>query len=187
MLNRINLRPLYLVPLVFTFFLGAAVPTIAQTRKKIPVPNGVIAQLGKDEFIRECFEERGGGARALEVELLKLSRRESPEVLVRGIAGCLCGASMCPAWLYRRTSSGYEMILDLDYISDIKLLKTFTNGYRDLKTAVHDSAFDDYLYLYKFDGNKYRVKECFERHYRNKQGGRDGSLLPKTIRVKCGQ
>jgi hypothetical protein len=182
---RVILRALYSVSLVFTFLLFV-VPTMAQRGKEIPVPREVIAELGKDKFIRECFEERGGGAKSLEAEILKLSRGASPDLLVTG-KGCLCGASMCPSWLYRRTASGYKMILDAGYILDMKLMKTFTNGYRDLKTVVHDSAFDQYLDLYKFDGKKYRATECFERHYRNRQGGFDGKLQPRTVRVKCDQ
>lgn len=177
------------VGLLFRLFLFfVLIPLImasvrAHERKKIPVPNKVFEELSKADFIKECLS-RVHPEEILEAESIKLSKRASPQLLVKG-RGCLCGASNCPVWIYRKGGSRYELILDGDSVVDVKPGTSATRGYRDLILFKHGSAFDTYIYHYKFDGRKYRVTDCFERHYRNSRGGFDGKLGAKTIRTKC--
>jgi hypothetical protein len=157
---------------------------IAQKGPKARVPQQVIQELSKDKFINDCVKESRGAQTIFEAELLNVNPKGPPSLLVSG-RKCLCGASQCPAWLYRRTAKGYTLILDAGYIMDVRLWKHFTNGYRDLTTIAHDSAFDSYLYVYRFDRQKYQVRACYKRQFRNKQGGFEGKIYPTTKRIKC--
>jgi len=83
-----------------------------------------------------------------------------PELVVRGQGGYICGASWCPYWIYRRTSTGYERLLDAGNIQRLEPQATASHGYRDVRTWMHGSAWSSSVTLYKFDGRRYRYAKC---------------------------
>jgi hypothetical protein len=180
-------------PLIFSvlsmMLLLTAAPTAAQKRRSVQVPEEIIQELSKDEDIKKCLEPDNGGVdKNLKAELLYLNRDEVPELLVHGTGSCICGMNNCDFWIYRKTANGYQMILDAGFINHIELRKTFTNDYRDLVGAMHGSAFDSDLFVYKFDGKRYRLKECLQRHYNSwedRRGRFHVSKRPRITRVKC--
>ena len=60
---------------------------------------------------------------------------------------------------------GYERLLAAGSIQTIEPQPTTSRGYRDIITAMHGSAWDSDLRLYKFDGREYRRSGCFFRTY----------------------
>ena len=87
--------------------------------------------------------------------------------------------------LDRKTPKGYEIMMNIDSLESLEYGRGVTNGYRDIMISEHKMQFDDYLDVYKFDGRKYQLKECFE--CRNMRGGVTGKMETKTVRVKCHQ
>src|SRR5205085_8286884 len=100
----------------------------------------------------------------LKVKAVDLNGDGRPEFIIEGDDGpkeCLRGNRNFPTWLYRRTASGYELLLKAG--NELKPLATSTNGYRDLENSGGLGAFESLTIVFKFDGNKYR--DCTIKHY----------------------
>jgi len=146
----------------------------------------------KDDEFKNALERQHeytfeGMAKRLVAESVDLNRDGRPELIVHGIND-ICGPYWCANRIYRKTRAGYQLLLDAGDIQDFELQKTFTNEHRDVIAASHGSAFDSGLELYKYDGKRYRLKACFERHYNNhedSQGRLYVSKRPKITPVKC--
>ena len=110
-----------------------------------------------------------------------------PELVVRGQGGYICGASWCPYWIYRRTSTGYERLLDAGNIEVLEPLTTVTHGYRDVKTWMHGSAFESSLTIYKFDGRQYRAVYCADYlyTYQDSRGEWHETKRPRITQEPC--
>ena len=144
-------------------------PTAAQKRRTVRVPKEIVQQLIKDEEIRELIRLRpDGSAENLVAESIDLNRDGEPELEVHGIGVGICGAANCPTWIHSKVGTGYQLLLDAGSIQRVEPQRTFTNGYRDIMTSIHGSAWDSDLTLYKFDGKQYQRVRCFYRSYRYK-------------------
>lgn len=88
-----------------------------------------------------------------------------------------------PVWVYERTK-GYNLLLEEEagYLSPILALKTFTNGFRDIRTQSHSSATEHEITIFKFDGRQYRPRVCITETYIGKRSGRERF---KYTRHKC--
>jgi hypothetical protein len=122
-----------------------------------------------DEGVRQSIREYSGGfegaAKDMSVETIDLNHDGKPEFMVEGVlGGMLCGASNCPSWIYRKTRDGYSLLLS-ESGSGISVEKSSTNGYRDLRNSGHYSASETYVTIYRFDGRKYRARECSIQDY----------------------
>lgn len=135
----------------------------------ISIPSGLLQQLIRDDYrVKICVGEYPGGqadlAESLQAKHIDLNGDARPEYIIIGDDGpkhCLLGERTFPTWLYRRTPSGYELLLT--DANDIKPLATSTNGYRDLDSFAALGAFEAVGVIYKFDGRRYR--DCVIRHY----------------------
>lgn len=119
---------------------------------------------------------------------IDLNRDGKPEFVVHGLEQYLCSITgNCAFWIYRQTEKGYERILDTGDVHQFYFQHTFSNGYRDVITAMHSSATDSSLSLYKFDGSQYQLKGCMERtySYKDKQGHFRERRTPLITSVKC--
>src|ERR1700686_3034904 len=102
-------------------------------------------------------------AKATRVRKVDLNGDSQPEYIVVIEDGALCGAlGNCPDWVYGKAGSEYKLLL---HTRGRELLreKTSTNGYRDLRSEGGDTAFESDFIIYKYDGSKYRAKQCFSR------------------------
>jgi hypothetical protein len=110
--------------------------------------------------VRECLEqEEGGLAKAQEnmnVEELDLNNDGVKEYEVELSGPCSCGMVNCSIYVYRKAGQGFESILDDAAGYGVELLKTSSNGYRDLLVTARDTAATQSQTTYKFDGKQYR-------------------------------
>ena len=109
--------------------------------------------------LRECMEKEEGGLRAAQenmtVEELDLNGDGVREYEVEMSGPCACGMVNCSIYVYRKTGQGFESILDDAAGMGVELLKTSTNGYRDLMVTARETAATQSQTTYKFDGKQY--------------------------------
>lgn len=110
--------------------------------------------------LRECMEQEEGGLRKAQenmtIEELDLNRDGVNEYEVEMSGPCACGMVNCSIYIYRKTAQGFEAILDDAAGLGVELLKTSSNGYRDLLVTARDTAATQAETVYKFDGKRYR-------------------------------
>lgn len=110
--------------------------------------------------LRECMEQEEGGLRKAQenmtVEEHDLNRDGVNEFEVEMSGPCACGMVNCSIYIYRKTAQGFEAILDDAAGLGVELLKTSSNGYRDLRVTARDTAATQAETVYKFDGKRYR-------------------------------
>ena len=162
---------------------------LAQQSKEIHAPKAVVKQLLKNEELAWQIKlDADGNAVNLVAAKLNLKQNTKSEFLaVRGINSEICGANNCVAWIYKKTQNKYRLLLDAGAISGFEVQKSVTKGYRDVIARGHSSAWESVLALYKFDGKKYRLSQCYNRNYSylDKDGKLQEVKRPIVKQVKC--
>ena len=109
--------------------------------------------------LRECFEQEEGGLRKAQenmtIEEVDLNADGVKEYQVEMSGPCACGMVNCSIYMYRKTDAGFEAILDDAAGLGVEVLKTSSNGYRDLRVTARDTAATEAETVYKFDGKRY--------------------------------
>lgn len=134
-------------------------------RKRDEVPRALLNQLMRDDaevrtMLREGYDPEIHG---FSVEHVDLNNDKKPELFVTAPGG----NSSAPIWIYRRTARGYQMLLKAAFMG-YRLLKTSSNGYRDLEMSYGGNAMGYDVDVYKFDGRKYVLKS--NKHRRGGSG-----------------
>lgn len=142
----------------------SGVPSLPPTAIKVPAD--LAEQLLRDEeSVRTCLRESHGGNestlfRHFKVKRVDLNNDKLPEYIVEanddvnGQGGCFGdGRGHAEIWIYRKTTSGYEPLMSGLLSVGVKLLKTSTNGYRDLKDTGHNGIILVET-IYEFDGSR---------------------------------
>jgi hypothetical protein len=110
--------------------------------------------------LRECMQQDEGGLRKAQekmtIEEVDLNRDGVNEYQVEMSGPCACGMVNCSIYMYRKTGQGFESILDDAAGFGVELLKTSSNGYRDLLVTARDTAATQAETIYRFDGKRYR-------------------------------
>src|ERR1041385_2843075 len=110
--------------------------------------------------LRECMQQEEGGLRKAQedmtIEEVDLNRDGVNEYQVEMSGPCACGMVNCSIYVYRKSGEGFEAILDDAAGLGLELLKTSSNGYRDLRVTARDTAATQAETVYKFDGKRYR-------------------------------
>lgn len=176
-------RILFLFPLLFLF-----VPSASYAQS---TPTELAKQLLKDDvMVKELAEMDGLSlsqvAKRLSSRRIDLNGDRVVEYIVSGIG---CGNANCPTWLYRKSGNKYIQIPVGNELSaaSVEARRTITNGYLDLTAKTHAGSGEGTLFVYKFNGSKYVVKECFNM----KSGYFDGSgnyreyKTPKVTKMSC--
>jgi hypothetical protein len=116
--------------------------------------------IGDFKDLRECLQQEEGGLRKaqedMNIEEHDLNRDGVSEYEVEMSGPCACGMVNCSIYIYRKAGQGFESILDDASGLGVELLKTSTNGYRDLLVTARDTAATQDQMTYKFDGKEYR-------------------------------
>jgi len=93
----------------------------------------------------------------------------------------------CQFDVFIKKEKGYSNLLSTSMVQVFEVLQTSTNGFKDLHLRTHDSAFESYHRLLKFNGRKYIQKKCWDESYeRLDEKGNWHQLEKPTISItKC--
>lgn len=129
-----------------------------QQLRQFHLPEGELSQIGTLVRIKECSGK--SDVAALRAEQLDLSGNGKVELAVQGADDCMCGATgNCAFWIMRKSSHGYEVLLDTDLTQTFSVEDTRSHGYKDLFTASSGAVTQD-IRRYRFDGHKYKLSDC---------------------------
>jgi hypothetical protein len=158
-------------------------PAFAQSGKQATAQEkGELTQLIlKDKDVQEVIQQNGASADAvtkgISVKKVDLNKDGQPEYIAVLEEQVMCGAhANCPNWVYRKAGGDYQLLLST-HGQQLLLEKTSTNNFRDLRSEGSDSAFENSVVIYKFDGNKYQAKNCYSRVYAAK--GKRAKIVPR--------
>ncbi len=89
----------------------------------------------------------------------------------------------CRFWIFKKKANDYEVLLQSDGgdVQTFKLENTKSKGYFDIKTTAHGDAWSGGIHIYKFDGEKYKVSECYKYNYSYLNNGKLIELKEPTI------
>ena len=171
-------------------------PTMAKAQISLSCDNELLRQIAdellRDEDFVDFLEydnlEAFKCSENFETERVDLNRDGKSEIVVQGLNKYLCSPTgNCSYWVYRKTENGYEKLLQASDVQQYYFQKSFSNEHRDIMTAMHGSAWDSDLSVYKFDGTQYRLKECMSRSYSylDKQGRVRETSKPIIKPIKC--
>lgn len=122
-----------------------------------PVPAPVAAVLRtylKNTDYEECAT---GKFKGVPVDLA--GRGQESDWIAMTADGCAWGAATAKIWVLKRTKTAYRLVLD-DAGQDVLLLKSKTNGHRDLRTASGTAGHYSEAVL-RYDGQRYKLfKSC---------------------------
>ena len=94
------------------------------------------------------------------MENLDLKSDGNPEVIAQAVLGC-SPTGNCSLWIFRKTDKGYALILD-SFGQTFTVQHTRTNGFADIVVAMHGSATESTLKVYRYDRGRYRRADCYE-------------------------
>ena len=118
----------------------------------------IVQQMVSDGEIEASCVQQQGALKVVGVSILHLNKDTKPEFLVVG-NGCACfGARRCFQWIYRQNGPGYEMIFEPEPAEEVRPLRTYANGYRNLMVSGWAGP-EICSSTHKFDGRRYKSVE----------------------------
>ena len=122
------------------------------------------------EILQKAENSKDGISVLFCAEAIQLNRNGKPDLFVYSAAvgfPSYCQAQNCPVWVYRPTGTGYELLLEDVMVDEyqpqyrnVVTLRTWTNGYRDMRIVQYDSVSKTDIRILKFDGRRYRARVC---------------------------
>ncbi|MEP6925675.1 MAG: hypothetical protein ABI954_14510 [Pyrinomonadaceae bacterium] len=85
----------------------------------------------------------------------------------------------CMFRVYSKKGKNYKTILSDGATQTFEIQKTKTKGYHNLKLGTHNSAFETYYQLFKFNGKNYKREKCWTNNYYYIDENGKGSILEK--------
>ena len=124
-------------------------------------------------------KEEANLTRSLTVKKMDLNADGQPEYVAVLNDVYFCGAhGNCPTWVYRKTGGEYNLLLSTGG-QTLKLEKTSTEKFRDLRSSGSSSASEYNWTIYKFDGTTYKSDMCYSSVYT------EGKKKPTVTSEKC--
>ncbi|MDX6695878.1 MAG: hypothetical protein QOF02_3481 [Blastocatellia bacterium] len=161
--------------------------TFAQKKKTATQPiaqekQEIFQLIKKDDevsqYLKDAPADAGNLMQSLTIKKMDLNSDGQPEY-VAVIEPQFCGAhGNCPHWIYRKTGGEYNLLLRT-IGQELKLEKTSTKKFRDLRSSGSSSASEYNWTIYKFDGKTYKSDRCFT------QISTEGKRKPKITSQKC--
>jgi len=149
-----SLAPIFIVLLA----LSGSAP--AQTRKYTLIPPAAAEVIGTLPNAQDLDSIRQNYVAA------PLQLRDGVQaILVEGRGIGPCGAANCQAYILEKQGKTYRLLLDARIIQQTHVLNSVTNGYHDIQTDMHGSATSSALRIYSYDGQEYRLTDCFTKDY----------------------
>lgn len=172
-------------PLILVFL--CAFSTAAQEADRIELPNELRDLVMKDDVFRD-LSGLDESARNLAATSVDLNNDGRPELIVTGIDNLwICSATgNCEQWIYQKTSTGYRLLLRVENAQSIVPQEKTSKGFRDIEVLQHQSAFRYFIRTFRYDGKRYRLRECFDHTYMMDNSEPDKvSEAPTITRIKC--
>lgn len=161
--------------------------TFAQKKKTATQPTAqekqeIFQLIKKDdeisEYLKDAPEDADNLFQSLTIKKMNLNSDGQPEY-VAVIEPQFCGAhGNCPHWIYRKTGGEYNLLLRT-IGQELKLEKTSTKKFRDLRSSGSSSASEYNWTIYKFDGKTYKADMCYS------SVSIEGKKKPKVTGEKC--
>ncbi len=154
-----------------------------EIKNAVKIPKNVLEQLAEydDGRLKQCqsdeFSRQTNIAKHFAATKINLNGDKQLDLIVQAQTSCFMGAHNTTFWIFteveQRLSPGHDLVFSIaaDFMG---VLKTSTNGYRDIETASH-TALELYTTVWKFDGSKYEARVCKIEDFKTK----------KVTRVKC--
>jgi len=124
----------------------------------VPLPQAVLEKLRAETRDRICPNSKAAKDSDdswFAASEVTLRRGELPALVVKAENACLRGANIGPFWVFRRSKTGYEIVLSESALG-LEVLNTRTNGYRDIRLSAA-TARDVLIGVYRFRNGKYTV------------------------------
>jgi hypothetical protein len=137
-----------------------------------PGPHRISKQLS--DLLHSILRPEAGDDRCSEpdperfssLRFVELGSNERTQVIVQGVGPCQCSPTgNCSFWVYQQSANGYRLLLRRGAVQAFSIEDTRSHGYRDIVTAMHGSAFESGLTVFKFDGTRYQRRECWNMSY----------------------
>lgn len=104
-------------------------------KKKVKIPDAVIAVLKSDEIVDGCFREKGEGideAELFAASEIDLNRDKKPDLVVTAGDACLFGANQGPFWVFHQMPDGYQKVLSTSG-RQLKVLPATANSFNKIE------------------------------------------------------
>lgn len=153
--------------------------TITRVKGLGEADRNALIEIIEAQLQRNMGDEGGGSmqqwrapAAQTQIKLVDLNGDGVPEVIAQGVGddACCSPTGNCPIWVFMKTKPGYKVLLRANSIQTFTIQRTKTNRFRDLVLAMHGSAFDQGLYLYRYSNGKYRNTACYNASWRRRVG-----------------
>jgi hypothetical protein len=119
------------------------------------------------------------------IKLVDLNGDGIPEVIAQASDNELCSPTgNCSFWVFMRSGSRYELILDTDARQTFTIQKSRTNGFLDLVLGMHGSATEEGLSIYRFVNGRYQTSDCYNANWRRLVGD-EWQDLKKPVITPC--
>jgi hypothetical protein len=100
-------------------------------------------------------------------QFIDLNNDRRREIILRATDSCECSATgNCSFWIVETQGATPRKLLVARDVQRWYVLRSRTNGFRDVVTATHNSAAESELTVYKYDGTSYQRAEQWLRTYR---------------------
>lgn len=121
------------------------------------------------------------------LKLVHLASSRRTQVIVQGTGECQCSPTgNCTFWVYEKSAVGYKLLLKRGAVQTFSIEDSQSNGYRDIVTGTHGSAFETGLSVFKFNGKQYQRAECWTMLFPNPVADTDeGEVVPKIEKRDC--
>jgi len=124
--------------------------------RPVPVPPEILRLLDSDVRVVKCLGIKGirqAPGTWYTTSEIHLNDRKQADFVVLPKEACLFGANIGPIWVFGRTEKSFEILLKTDALG-IEILKSKTNGFRDIK-GVQATAIKTVEATFKYDGHRY--------------------------------
>jgi len=147
---------------------------ITPVQKPVALSGKALLVLATDKHISSCLDSQNLPAEKLpanwfvaslihldgpnEQDLIVLPAGRLPETPKGEISAnaCLVGANTGGFWVLRQTPAGFRLVLS-QMASGLSIMKTRSNGLRDIQLYTHASVSEHAITDFRFDGIQYRL------------------------------
>lgn len=101
------------------------------------------------------------------IKAIDLNGDGVPEIIAQtvGVGNWCSPTGNCAFWVFQKAASGYKVILDKGAVQSFTVQAARNDGFSDLVLAMHGSATEQDLYLYRFSHGSYHRTACYDANW----------------------